>query len=71
MDQEQDAATLNQDQGAQPKSEVISQKVVGDIAKLGRVMRIAMAGLGVTLGPMTLETLIEELGRLLWRGARA
>jgi hypothetical protein len=40
-------------------------EVIGDITKLGRVMSRAMAGLGVTLGPMTPEMLIEEVGHLL------
>jgi hypothetical protein len=61
---EQDAAALSQARDTQRKSEAISQKAIGDIAKLGRVMRLAMAGLGVSLGPMTPETLIEEVGRL-------
>jgi hypothetical protein len=38
--------------------------VIGDIAKLGRAMSSDMAGLGVSLGPMMPETLIEEVGRL-------
>jgi hypothetical protein len=44
--------------------EAISEKVIGDIAKHGRAMSSAMAGLGVSLGLMTPETLIEEVGRL-------
>jgi hypothetical protein len=64
MSREQDAATLSQARDAQRKSEAVSQKAIGDIAKLGRAMSTAMAGLGVPLGPMTPETLIEEVGRL-------
>jgi hypothetical protein len=64
MAQEQDAAALNQARDAQRKSEAISQKVIEDIAKLGRAMSVAMAELGVSLGPMPLETLIEEVERL-------
>jgi hypothetical protein len=64
MAREQDAAALNQARDAQRKSEAISQKVIGDIAKLGRAMSTAMVGLGVTLGPTTPKTLIEEVGRL-------
>jgi hypothetical protein len=45
--------------------EAISEKAIGDIAKLGRVMSSAMAGLSVSLGPRTPETLIEEVGCLL------
>jgi hypothetical protein len=64
MAREQDAAALGQDREAQRKSEAMSQKVIRDITKLGRVMSTAMAGLGVTLGPMTPETFIKEVGRL-------
>jgi uncharacterized protein YqfA (UPF0365 family) len=38
MAREQDATALNQAQDAQCKSEAISQKVIEDIAKLGRAM---------------------------------
>jgi hypothetical protein len=64
MSREQDAAVLSQARDAQCKSEAISQKAIGDIAKLGRAMSSGMAGLGISLGPMTPETLIEEVGRL-------
>jgi hypothetical protein len=64
MAREHDVAALNQARDAQRKSEAISQNVIEDIANLGRVMSAAMAGLGVSLGPITLETLIEEVGRL-------
>jgi hypothetical protein len=63
MAREQDVAALGQDRDAECKSEAISQKVIGDIAKLGRAMSTTMDGLGVTLGPMTPEALIEEVGR--------
>jgi hypothetical protein len=55
---------LSQAWDAQRKSEAISEKVIGDIAKLRRAMNSAMAGLGVSLGPRTPETLIEEVVRL-------
>jgi hypothetical protein len=58
---EQDAAALSQARDARCKSEAISQKVIGDITRLGRAMSTAMAGLGVTLRPMTPEMLIEEV----------
>jgi type I site-specific restriction endonuclease len=61
---EQDAATLNQARDTLRKSEVISEKAIGDIAKLGRALSSAMAALGVSFGPWTPETLIEEVGRL-------
>jgi hypothetical protein len=61
---EQDAAALSQARNAQRKSEAISQKAIGDIAKLGRAMSSTMVGLGVSNGLMTPETLIEEVGSL-------
>jgi hypothetical protein len=64
MAQEQDATALNQARDAQRKLEAIIQKVIEDIAKLRRAMSPAMAGLGVSLGPVTPETLIEEVKRL-------
>jgi hypothetical protein len=44
--------------------EATRQKTIEDLAKLGRVMSKAMAGLGVSLGLVTPETLVEEVGRL-------
>jgi hypothetical protein len=44
--------------------EAISEKAIRDITKLGRAMSSAMAALGVSLGPRTPETLIEDAGRL-------
>jgi hypothetical protein len=64
MVREQDVTTLNQARDAQRKSEAINQKVIEDIAKLGRAMSTTMAGLGMSLGPMTPKMLIEEVGRL-------
>jgi hypothetical protein len=64
MAREQDATALTQARDAQRKSKAISQKVIEDIAKLRRVMSMAMTGLCVSLGPMTPETLIEEVRRL-------
>jgi hypothetical protein len=64
VSREQDAAALSQARDTQRKSEAISQKAIGDITKLGRTMSSAMVGLGVSLGPMMPETLIEEVGRL-------
>jgi hypothetical protein len=60
---EQDAA-LSQARDARRKSEAISEKAIGDIAKLGRAMSAAMDELGVPLGSRTPETLIEEVGCL-------
>jgi hypothetical protein len=58
---EQDAAALSQALDTWRKSEAISEKAIGDIAKLGREMSSAMAALGVPLGPRTPKTLIEEV----------
>jgi hypothetical protein len=55
---------LSQARDAWRKSEAISEKAIEDIAKLGRAISSAMAGLGVSLGPRTLETLIKEVRRL-------
>jgi hypothetical protein len=64
MAREQDATTLSQAWDAQRKSEATRQKVIEDLAKLGRAMSMAMSGLGVSLGPVMPEMLIEEVGRL-------
>jgi hypothetical protein len=64
MAREQDATALNQARDAQRKSVATRQKVIEDLAKIGRVMITAMARLGMSLGPVTPETLIEEVGRL-------
>jgi hypothetical protein len=64
VSREQDAAAQTQARDAQRKSEAISENVIRDIAKLGRVMSSAVAGLGVLLGLRTAETLIEEVGCL-------
>jgi hypothetical protein len=61
---EQDVAALSQARDVGRKSEAISENAIGDIAKLGRVISSAMAGLGVSLGPRTPEMLIEEAGHL-------
>jgi hypothetical protein len=64
VSREQDAAALSQARNAQRKSEAINEKVIGDIAKIGRAMSSAMAGLGVSLGQRMPKTLIEEVGCL-------
>jgi hypothetical protein len=61
---EQDAAALGQAREAQRKSEAIAKKAIGDVAKLGRSLSSAMVVLGMSFGPQTPETLIEEVGRL-------
>jgi hypothetical protein len=55
---------LNQARDAQRELETARQKNIKDLAKLGRAISTVMAGLGVSLGPGTLETLVEEVGRL-------
>jgi hypothetical protein len=62
--QEQDAAALNQACEARRKSEAITEKAIGDVAKLGRSLSSVMVALGVLLGPRTPEALIEEVSRL-------
>jgi hypothetical protein len=61
---EQDAAALNQAHKARRKSEAIAEKVIGDVAKLGRSLSSVMVVLGVSVGPRTPEALIERVGRL-------
>jgi hypothetical protein len=56
---EQDAAALNQAREARDKSEAIAEKAIGDVAKFGRSLSLAMIALGVSFGPRTPETLIE------------
>jgi hypothetical protein len=46
------------------KSKAINEKAIGDVAKLGRMLRSAMVALDVSFGPRTPEMLIEEVGRL-------
>jgi hypothetical protein len=55
VSREQDTAALSQARDARRKSEAISEMAIRDIAKLDRVMSSAMATLGVSLGPRTLE----------------
>jgi hypothetical protein len=62
---EQDATALNQARDTLRKSEVICEKAIGDVAKLGRALSSAMVALGVSFGPQTPEMLIEEVGHLL------
>jgi chromosome segregation ATPase len=61
---EQDVTALSQPHDALSKSEAISEKAIGDVAKLGRSLSSAMVALSVSFGPQTPETLIEEVGRL-------
>jgi hypothetical protein len=64
MAREQDAVALNQAQNVQRESEAAGQRNIEDLAKLGRAIGTVMAGLGVSLGPVMPETLVEEVGRL-------
>jgi hypothetical protein len=64
MAREQDATALNQARDAQRKLEATRQKTIEDLAKLGRATSATMVGLGVSLGTVTPETLVEEVGHL-------
>jgi hypothetical protein len=64
MAREQDAVSLSQGRDAQRESEAARQKNTEDLAKFGRAISTPMAGLGVSLGPVTPEALVEEVGRL-------
>jgi hypothetical protein len=44
--------------------EAARQKTIEDLAKIGRAISKAMAGLGVSLRLVTPKTLVEEVGRL-------
>jgi DNA repair exonuclease SbcCD ATPase subunit len=61
---EQDTTALSYTRNALRKSEAISGKAIGDLAKLGRTLSSTMVAFGVSFGPWTPETLIEEVGRL-------
>jgi hypothetical protein len=61
---ELDAVALNQTRNAQRESEEARRVNIEDLAKLGRAISTVMAGLGVSLGPVLPETLVEEVGRL-------
>jgi hypothetical protein len=65
MAREQDAVALNQARDDQRKSEASRQKSIENLAKLGRAVSTAMAGLGMSLGSVTPETLVEEVGCLV------
>jgi hypothetical protein len=64
MAREQDTFALNQARDAQRESETARQKNIEDLSKIGRAISTAMTGLGVSLGPVMLETLVDEVGRL-------
>jgi 4-hydroxy-3-methylbut-2-enyl diphosphate reductase IspH len=64
MAREQDATALNQARDAQLKLEATRQKTIEDLAKLGRATSATMVRLGVSLGTVTPETLVEEVGHL-------
>jgi hypothetical protein len=64
MAREQDTVALNRARDAQRELKAARQKTTEDLAKHGRAISMAMARLGVSLGPVTPETLVEEVGRL-------
>jgi hypothetical protein len=65
MAREQYAAALNQARDAQHELEAAHQKNAEDMGKLGRAISTAMTRLGVSLGSVAPEALVEEVGRLL------
>jgi hypothetical protein len=64
MAREQDAATMNKARDAHRKSEATRQKIIEDLAKLGREISTSMAEIGMSLGPVMPEMLVEEVWRL-------
>jgi hypothetical protein len=64
MAREEDAVALNLARDAQRESETARQKNIEDLAKLEQAIGTAMAGLGMSLGPVMPETLVDEVGRL-------
>jgi hypothetical protein len=64
MAREEDAVALNLARDAQCESETARQKNIEDLAKLEQAIGTAMAGLGMSLGPVMPETLVDEVGRL-------
>jgi hypothetical protein len=61
MAQEQDVAALNQARDAQCVLEAARQKNTEDVAKLERAISAAMSKISVSLGPVTPESLVEEV----------
>jgi hypothetical protein len=60
---------LNQARNAQHESEAACQRNIEDLAKLRRAISTVMAGLGLSLGPVMPETLVEEVGhfpKVVW-----
>jgi hypothetical protein len=55
---------LSQARDALCKSKAISEKAIGDVAKLERTLSSAMVALSMSFGSRTPETLIEEVGCL-------
>jgi hypothetical protein len=61
---EQDAVELNQARNARRESEEARRVNIEDLAKLGRAISMVVAGLGVSLGLVLPDTLVEEVGCL-------
>jgi hypothetical protein len=61
MAHEQDVDALNQARDAQCVLEAARQKNTEDVAKLERAISAAMSKISVSLGPVTPESLVEEV----------
>jgi hypothetical protein len=64
MAREQDAVVLNQARNTQRESEEARRVNIEDLAKLGRAISTVMTGLGMSLGPVLPDTLVEQVGCL-------
>jgi hypothetical protein len=64
MAREQDGVALNQARNARRESEEAHRVNIEDLANLGRAIGMVVAGLGVSLGPVLPDTLVEEVRRL-------
>jgi hypothetical protein len=64
MAREQDAVVLNQARNTQRESEEARRVNIEDLAKLRRAISTVMTGLGMSLGPVLPDTLVEQVGRL-------
>jgi hypothetical protein len=64
MAREQDAVALNQARNTQRESEEARRVNIEDLAKLGRAISTVMTGLGMSLGPVLPDALVEQVGHL-------
>jgi hypothetical protein len=63
--QEQVAIELSQARNARRESEEARKANIEDLSKLARAISVVMTGLGVSLGPVLPDRLVEEVGRLM------